>query len=301
MRISRDLFLAAFGADLGGLESWVTDRLTSVLEQEDIGAGDTVFSVGETPDFFYFLREGRVQILDGHGPAWTLERRAVFGVTDVLLERARVRRAVALSDLQILKLPGEAWVELLDDSFPLARAAVTHLAGRVAALEERVLASRSHPPLPAVVAPRARPLNVVERLAALMDVPFLRGAGVQALNDLATVCDEVAFRPGEALLEPHTRADLVFLLVAGEVEASHTRPNVAWRGGAGEIVCGAAAFEEPVRPWSAYARTPTQALAFRVEDWFDLMEEHFDMVRSSLAALADRAERARARLALAGS
>jgi hypothetical protein len=41
-----------------------------------------------------------------------------------------------------------------------------------------------------------------------------------------------------------------------------------------------------VDAWEARALTPGRALTFRVTDWFDLMEEHFDMVRSTLGALS---------------
>jgi hypothetical protein len=58
-------------------------------------------------------------------------------------------------------------------------------------------------------------------------------------------------------------------LLRGEVQASRTEPDVAWR---------------------ARAVTPARALVFRVDDWFDLLEEHFEMVRSTLAALSIRRE-----------
>jgi hypothetical protein len=51
------------------------------------------------------------------------------------------------------------------------------------------------------------------------------------------------------------------------------------------VVCGAAAFGQPALAWKASASRATRALAFRIEDWFDLMEEHFDMVRSTPGAL----------------
>src|SRR5579859_909267 len=43
LRLSRELFLTAFGDELGRIEPWVTDRLTSVLEEEDGGMGETLF------------------------------------------------------------------------------------------------------------------------------------------------------------------------------------------------------------------------------------------------------------------
>src|SRR5271165_5414661 len=69
MRVQRELFLAAFGANVGATEPWVTDRLTSLLEEHLARAGETLFSAGDPPDFYYFLREGRVRLVrEGRAP-----------------------------------------------------------------------------------------------------------------------------------------------------------------------------------------------------------------------------------------
>ena len=61
--------------------------------------------------------------------------------------------------------------------------------------------------------------------------------------------------------------------------------------GPGDIISGAGAFGEAALAWAARAKTKVRVLAFRIEDWFDLMEEHFDLVRSALAGSALERER----------
>ena len=56
--------------------------------------------------------------------------------------------------------------------------------------------------------------------------------------------------------------------------------------GPGSLVGGVASLGEPILAWQARAVTHVRALSMRLEDWFDLMEEHFDLVRSALSALA---------------
>jgi CRP-like cAMP-binding protein len=119
-----------------------------------------------------------------------------------------------------------------------------------------------------------------------MEVGLLRSAGVQPVSDLAVASQDVRFGPGETLFDRGTPRDRLYLVIEGEVEATREAPHVVRRAMAGEIVCGAASFGEPALAWKAVARGPVRALAFRVDDWFDLMEEHFDMVRSALAALS---------------
>ena len=297
LRASRELFLSTFGVNRAGFESWVTDRLVSLLEEEEVRAGEALFSAGDLPEFLYFMREGGVRLIhDGHGTR-RLEGRHVLGLTDGLLDRSRTRTAIAATNLHLMKLRIDAWLELLDDSFDLARATVLELARSVAELEERLDTFEEARGLVAARGPVLMPgrvpsghLNVIERLALLMDVPLLRGSGVQPLSDLAAASQEVYFERGGTIFDRGVPRDRVFVVVEGEIEASREGPDLVRRVCAGEVVCGAAAFGEPAVAWRARAATQGRALAFRVDDWFDRMEEHFDMVRSALSALSLRRE-----------
>ena len=293
-RISRELFLTAVGASLGGVEPWVTDRLAAILEEEEVGADDCIYAVGDSPDHFYFVRQGRIELVREGAAVEVIDGPGAFGMLDALIERPRAHSAYARVPLQLLKIRVDAWLELLEDSFELARMSVLALVRSVAALEERLwtsgreLASRRPPPVLAATGAR---LDIVERLAILMLTPPLRGAGVQPLSDLATVSEELTFGAGERLLERGVPRDCVFVLIDGEVEASRENPRVSWRGGPGQIVCGTVSFGEKSSEWEARAVTPVRALAFRIDDWLDVMEENFEMARATLAALATEHER----------
>src|SRR4029077_12884566 len=135
---------------------------------------DTLFSSGDPPEFFYFMRAGCVQMVREGAPAWMLHGRQVFGMNDALLDRSRTHAAVACAALQLMKVRIEDWLELLDDSFELARASVAGLARSVAGYEEKVwLSAGASAPAARVRATNVRPrrLTVVERLALLMDAP----------------------------------------------------------------------------------------------------------------------------------
>ena len=292
-RISRELFLTAVGAHLGALEPWVMDRLTGMLEEEELAPGERVYAAGDPPDHFYVARQGRIELTRAGKPAETLEGPGAFGMLDALAERPRSHSAYARTPLQLVRMRIDAWLELLEDSFDLARMSLLGLTRAVGALEERVWASgRPLPrPAPPILEARGGELDVVERLAVLMHTPPLRGAGVQPLSDLAMACDEVTFAPGEHLFERGVPASRVFVLVDGSVEASRESPHVVWRGGCGQIVCGAASFGEHGADWEARAVARTRALVFGIDDWFDVMEENFEMVRATLAGLAIEHER----------
>jgi CRP-like cAMP-binding protein len=291
-RIHHEVFLAAFGAEVGAAEPWVTDRLTTLLEDLTVRAGDKIFSVGDPPSFYYFLREGRVELVRRGSASWSYESGSVFGMSDALLERPRVRTAVALTDVQAMTVHSEAWIELLEDSFALARAAIAGSVRTVAGLEavvwgRRPLHSRQGRPQPVAIEMD----NVLNRLALLLEIPLLRHAGVQTLSDLAAASEEASFAPGAALFERGRPPGRVFLIVSGAVRALREGPDVTWYGGPGDIVCGTAAFGDPITAWAAHADAATHVLTFRLDDWLDLLEEHFEVVRATLGELSLDRER----------
>ena len=298
-RILRELHLAAFGVPLLGIESWVTDRLTAVLEEDSARAGHEFFSAGDVAECFYFILDGRVQLARPGAVSWVLGRRSVFGMTDALLERPRQRTAVALTDVARMRVRTEAWTELLEDCFELARASVTGAANAVARLEESLWAAERRLSAAELRSdtPMSPKLNVVERLALLTDVPILRGAGIQPLSDLAVASEEVVTAKGELIFGQGAAGDRVFVLVEGTATGVREEPHAVWQGTVGDLVCGAGALGERAAAWEVQAITRTRALTFRIEDWLDLMEENFEMVRSTLGVLLTQREICLAELA----
>jgi CRP-like cAMP-binding protein len=291
-RISRELFLAGFGIALDEIDPWAIDRMTSLLDEQDFRAGDVLYSRGDAPDHIYFMQDGAVRMSKPGSSPWTFRGRWLLGVYDAFSEQGRTRDAVALTDFHTMHVSVPSWLELLEDNPRLARAAVTNSARGVAQLEERLPTGPPRPPR--VVSPlgpaRSARLSLVDRLAALVDVRMLRGAGVQALVDLAADSEEVSFERDQVILPRGVERDRMLLVVDGEVLSSRADPPVERRHVAGDIVGGVCAFGSPALAWEARALSPGVGIAFAIEAWFDLMEEHFDLVRSTLAALMRRRE-----------
>jgi CRP-like cAMP-binding protein len=289
-QISRELFLAGVGLELASVEPWIIDRMTSLLEEQDVRSGDLLYARGDPPLFLYFMHDGVVRMSKpGYAP-WTFRGRWLLGVHDAVAD-GRSREARALVDFRAMKVPIAGWLELLEDSPSLTRAAVINGARAIARLEER---SPSGPPRPPVVsplpAPPRSPLSLVDRLAALVDVRMLRGAGVQALVDLAATSEEVFF-DGDQLVFPRGVArERMLLVVDGEVLSSRVDPAAERRYGPGDLVDGVSGFGPAALAWAARGTVPGRGIAFPIEGWFDLMEEHFDLVRSTFSALMARRE-----------
>ena len=72
--------------------------------------------------------------------------------------------------------------------------------------------------------------------------------------------------------------------------AEREKPAVERRYSPGDLVCGAAILGRVADAWQARAITITRGISFPIEALFDLMEEHFDLVRSTFVALGARRE-----------
>jgi CRP-like cAMP-binding protein len=288
LRTSRELFLSILTGGNHDIETWVLDRMTSLVDEEDVEPGKRLFARDEQPEFIFFVRDGRVRLEREGSHPWVFEGRSVIGGFDALLERPHARTAVADTSLHVLKVRVEHWLDLLEDSFGLARAALSNSVAMVAALEARrwKLDPKPQGSVVAAVPPIEFPLAFVDRLAILAEVPLVRGAGIQVLVELADSVEEVAFEPGDTIFQRGQPCGQAFLVLEGAALGDRNDPLLEVSFGPGSFVGGAASLGEPIIEWQARAATRMRALSLLLEDWFDHMEEHFDLVRSALSALA---------------
>jgi CRP-like cAMP-binding protein len=293
-RLSHELFFVAATLGAGqNLPSWVVDRITSRFHEVDVTAGQVIFAAGDPAEFVYFMTDGRVLLTREGAAPWTYEGRWAIGMFEVVQDRPRARTATALSDFRMMRLRADAWLDILEDSFLLGRAALERSARTVATLEEQ-LALHGLVPEPMVASlmplPRGK-LNMIERLAVLYELVQLRGSGIQPLAELAAVAEEVTFEPGDRIMEAGVRKERTFVVLTGEVASSRADPALKRTFGPGTIVLGAASFGEGSIPWEVHATTAVRTLAVPHDDWFDLLEEHFDMLRSALGTMAKLRDR----------
>jgi CRP-like cAMP-binding protein len=291
LRIGREIFVAALGLRLDSVDAWVIDRLTLILDDQPVHAGQRLFTAGAPIEFIYFMRDGEVRFTREGAPPWTLRGRWFLGGFDALSDRPATRTGTALVDFHGMRVSGVAWIEMLEDSFQLARSAVVNGLRALMRLEERIPtgAPTSRRDAPFFEAPPGT-LSLVERLALLLGVRMLRGTGVQALADLAALSQQVSFDAGELIIERGVGREDLILVVNGEVLAERDDPAVRRTYGPGDLVCGVAVLGQVASAWQARAMTPVRGVSFPIDALFDLMEEHFDLVRSTLSALGARRE-----------
>jgi CRP-like cAMP-binding protein len=264
--------------------------MTSILDEQEFHAGQTLFAEGEPVEFLYFMQDGVVGFTRAGGPSWSLRGRWVLGAFEALSDRPAAFTATARADFFGMRASAVAWSEMLEDSFELAQSAVVNSCRAVMRLEEQVPSGGPawprDPSMLSAIPPGT--LGLVERLALLLDVRMLRLGGVQALADLAAVSEQLSFAAGEVILEQGVPHHHLILVVDGEVLAEREGPSVTRRFVSGDLVCGTAILGHVAEAWQARCVTPVRGISIPIEALFDLMEEHFDLVRSTLSALGAR-------------
>lgn len=289
--ISRELFLRSFFGAAVSPSSWTIDRLTRIIEESEVREGDVLFREGDAPDRIYFVENGDLRVTREGAPSFRYRGRWVLGIIDLLADRPRRHTLTVTKPSRIASVRGEDWLDIIEETLDVAKDAVSAQLGATARLYAKLPEPRFPPPEASPPPPALR-LTLFERLLAFFDSPILRRAGVQTLSILAESSREIRLAAGETLASGASRPEDAYLVSHGEIATS--QPG---RFGRGTFVGGAALLSAG---WEARATVPSVVLALPFEEWFDAMEEHFDLARSAMTWNALERERIYEALASAG-
>jgi CRP-like cAMP-binding protein len=273
-------------------------RLADAIDEVALRGGETLYAPGDTSEHAYVVAEG-VVALETPRRRITLGPGEPVGLLDAVRRRPRAGRALADGDARVLRFRVDDWLELLEDNFTYARNMVVTGARGVHELSLAAGPAGAPPPAPPPAGPAGgagspRPgaaLDDVERALALRAVPALSRASVQALMDLARLASDLRVAPG-ALVFAAQRQRHLYVVARGLVRARRAAgPAFEADYGPGSFVGGLGALGGHEEQFEARAVEPSVLVTFEREDYFDLMEDHFDMVRSALTALIDERER----------
>jgi hypothetical protein len=128
-------------------------------------------------------------------------------------------------------------------------------------------------------------LNLVERILLLREVSIFARASIQTLTILAEFATELSAATGDILPSREGTESRLIVVASGEVAVSLDRGPEP-RFGPGSLVYGSAALN-PASRYTARPTMPTRAIALSLEDYFDVMVEHFGLARAALMALAE--------------
>jgi CRP/FNR family cyclic AMP-dependent transcriptional regulator len=127
-------------------------------------------------------------------------------------------------------------------------------------------------------------LSTIEKVLHLQGVDIFLDTETENLAKIAAIAREVSFEKGTTIFEEGGPGDALYIVVEGTVsmrKASHEmlvvkdKEPFGWGG----------LLEERSRPLTAVALSHTTALKIEREDLFDLLADHFDIVRGILRRL----------------
>ncbi len=289
-QVARELFLRAF---IGGNPDVVGDtaaRIAKRVEDLWLPASKTLYTSGEPADEHFFLVEGEIEVRDPRGGARRLGERSIVGILDVMQERPRIRTATATRDTHLLRLRANDWFDVLEDDFEFARGAVHNVARGLTqlhiALEGRGFeVSKTRP-----TRVRTGPLSFVDRTLLLRAVPPFRRASVQAAVDLVPHARVRELEEDEVLVARDSPKKSIFVVANGSIAVERGGSTLATFGPS-SLLFGLGSFAP--EPWAATARVtggPARVLELDLEDIYDAMEEHFDLVKAAISQLSAERE-----------
>ncbi len=282
-RVSREVFLKTL-VPRARRSAWVTSRMAESMEDANARAGEIVYAAGTPSEHIYFVVEGQVEMARPDTPPWSVTGPGLIGL-DVALARPRSRTAIARTDARILRMEASVWFDALEDSFDLTSAVVSNMADAVLALRRRPPPMGGFDP-PAGAARPAVVRSIVDRILFLREVSLFAHASTQALTSLAESADVVTLDAGALLFGGTEPADRLYVVTSGEIEATDAAAAVTGRFRAGSVVAGPVALVATGAGFAAKAALPSTLLAIDLDDYFDVMEEHFSVVRSAMLFMA---------------
>ncbi len=291
-RAAHEIFLLSLlGGDDGPL---IDDDLASVIaELVDVmtdvrfESGEFLYREGEPSRDYFFISSGEVEI---NGPALTriLRDRAVVGAIDAINDRAHASSAVAVTVVRALKLPIRAWLEALEDSFELVQIILGNMARNGHALKTRpALAAHDEPEsIPSGESLSSDRMNLVEKILALRKADPFRRSALQATTTLANLAEEVRLDLGDALFRKGQLQRYLYVVASGTVRTIHGATGIRQTTNAGFVINPAATFANALDDYEIVATRPSVVLKLSIDDVFDVMEEHFEFVRSTMMMLS---------------
>ncbi len=93
------------------------------------------------------------------------------------------------------------------------------------------------------------------------------------------------------MVENGQKTTSIYVVASGAVAMECDDPEIAVAFGLHRLVGGYAGIGQATWPCTVRATEPTHVIAITIEDLYDVMEDHFDVVRSVMGFLALERER----------
>ena len=226
----------------------------------------------------HLVLDGRIESQCGRGRggrarAW--DARQAFGALEVLSKRPLTAPAIAVVETRTLQLASSDVGEILEDSFGILSAVIRDLAARMFAVDRGVRSTT----------PRTPPLGLVDRIIVLREQLPFASAGIEAVATLAHQASEISWIGGDAIARAGQLGRDVFIVLDGNLVLDRAGSDPVRLGPGSEI--GTLETLGGLRHAGTVTTLgPVHALRLSATTLFDVLEDHPELGRSMVAALA---------------
>jgi CRP-like cAMP-binding protein len=226
----------------------------------------------------------------------------LVGIGGVLGGRTASLRSVAETSVTLLSIDAQDFLDVLEDRFAVFLQLRRFYAESVVRLQRRLAIFHTSGPLPdAAPEPGERPLNIVEQLLFLQKTSVFSGIPVNVIAQLVRGDREVRMEPGEVLWNDGDAGTQLVVIVHGHVRCGAEGAPGSFVAGRGYVLGADATFGGIPYSYDAVAVSPVVAITVAGPALTDMIEDHFELGRRSLAHFAQEEVRLQERAAQQGA
>lgn len=247
-------------------------------------AGEVMVRAGAAADAVLLITRGEAAYVADGRVLQRYDAPGSVGLLPLLSGMAVPFDVRAQTDVTALAIPDEAMLAFFEDSFASVEQALRGLAHALLERRGRLPCDPDNPPEAHTGVYPTRPIDFVDRLLKLSSLPFFSSVNLDALAELARRQEEVRFSAGDVIWAIGDRSDAGLRVEYGIVRCE---------GPTGAVDIGSdyalGLFDTLARVPRAYAlraTTDVVALTMSPEAIYGVIEEHFELGRGLLAAIA---------------
>lgn len=265
------------GSELALVAEHTTERFFS--------QGSVLFEEGQPMGALDLIIEGTVSLMRGGVLVDTVRAGDAVGALGVLSRDSRGFEARAETDVRVLEIETDALFEVFEDSFAILHAVLRDVCRRMidTLFDVPRFARTLHSPLKFRYAP---PMDFVERIRFLREVPVFARSSINALSELSRAMTEVRFEAGTTLWKVGEPSRSTFLIVDGSVSCEAVGRGFSFELQPGDPVGALEAMAERPRWYEPTTKTPVFALQGNIEGLLDVFEDNHEMALDYLAVIA---------------
>jgi CRP-like cAMP-binding protein len=130
----------------------------------------------------------------------------------------------------------------------------------------------------------------IETVFVLQSIDFFSACTAEEVLRIAAIAHEALIAPGEELFRERDPAETLYCVVRGEVEVT-TSNGAAETAGPLQALGLLDLLSGRLHSGTAVAKTPSLVLAIQADDFFDLLSNNIDVVKSLFRHLIQRMDR----------